>query len=89
LPGAGERPGGPLARTPTGDEIVALAAYTTGSAYACRVEDELGSLAAGKLADLVVLSDDPRRVAVSRIGQIEVLATAAAGQLVHGHWPGS
>ena len=67
----------------------ALAAYTTGSAYACRVEDELGSLSPGKQADLVVLSDDPRRVPGRQIGQIGVLATAIAGQLVHGTWPGS
>jgi predicted amidohydrolase YtcJ len=66
----------------------ALAAYTTGSAYACRVEDELGSLSAGKLADLVVLSADPRRVPASQISQIEVLTTAIGGQLVHGTWPG-
>ena len=66
----------------------ALAAYTTGSAYACRVEDELGSLSPGKQADLVVLSDDPRGVPGRQIGQIEVLATAIAGQLVHGAWPG-
>jgi predicted amidohydrolase YtcJ len=62
----------------------ALAAYTTGSAYACRVEDQLGSLSAGKLADLAVLSADPRRVPGGQIGEIEVLATAVAGQLVHG-----
>jgi len=67
----------------------ALAAYTAGSAYACRVEDELGSLSPGKQADLVVLSDDPRRVPGRQIGQIGVLATAIAGQLVHGAWPGS
>jgi len=67
----------------------ALAAYTTGSAYACRVEGELGSLSPGKQADLVVLSDDPRRVPGRQIGQIGVLATAIAGQLVHGAWPGS
>jgi predicted amidohydrolase YtcJ len=65
----------------------ALAAYTTGAAYACRVEDQLGSLTAGKLADLAVLSADPRRVPGSQIGQIEVLATAVGGQLVHGDWP--
>jgi hypothetical protein len=65
----------------------ALAAYTTGSAYACRVEDQLGSLTAGKLADLAVLSADPRRVPGGQIGQIEVLATAVGGQLVHGAWP--
>jgi len=37
----------------------------------------------------VVLSDDPRRVAGSRIGQSDILATVIDGQLVHGHWPGN
>jgi len=39
----------------------ALAAYTIGSAYACRVEDELGSLSPGKQADLVVIKGDPSK----------------------------
>jgi hypothetical protein len=38
-------------------------------------------LAPGKLADLVVLSDDPRRVDPARIGAIEVLATALGGDV--------
>jgi hypothetical protein len=52
------------------------------------VELDLVISEAGKQADLVVLSDDPRRVPGRQIGQIEVLATAIAGQLVHGAWPG-
>ncbi|MEV0678006.1 amidohydrolase [Actinosynnema sp. NPDC050436] len=69
------------------DEAVAVAdalrAYTSGAAYACRREDALGSLTPGKLADFVVLDDDPSTCEVSRIGDITVLATALGGQFRH------
>jgi predicted amidohydrolase YtcJ len=58
----------------------ALAAYTFGSAYASRQEDIKGSIAKGKLADLVVLSEDPTAVSPDRIGGLEVLATIIDGQ---------
>jgi predicted amidohydrolase YtcJ len=71
-----------------GEEAVtveqALAACTMGAAYACRREHVLGSVSAGKLADLVVLGDDPRRVDVSRITGIEVLATVVDGEFAYG-----
>ncbi len=58
----------------------ALHAYTVAGAYACHWEDSAGSLTPGKRADLVVLGDDPRRVDVSRIGDIEVVATYVDGR---------
>ncbi|GAA2068823.1 amidohydrolase [Streptomyces albiaxialis] len=58
----------------------ALHAYTVAGARACRWEDTLGSLTPGKLADLVVLGDDPRHVAASRIGETEVVATYVGGR---------
>jgi predicted amidohydrolase YtcJ len=58
----------------------ALAAYTLGSAYASRQEHIKGSIAAGKLADLVVLSQDPTAVSPDRIAGLEVLATIIDGQ---------
>ncbi|MGH3908030.1 MAG: amidohydrolase [Pseudonocardiaceae bacterium] len=61
----------------------ALSAFTLGGAHACRREQLQGSVAAGKLADLVVLADDPAQVDVSRIAQIEVLATYVGGQVAH------
>ncbi|WP_149830606.1 amidohydrolase [Streptomyces tailanensis] len=57
----------------------ALRAYTTEAARACHWETDAGSLAPGKRADLVVLGDDPRRVEVSRIGEIEVVRTFVEG----------
>lgn len=58
----------------------ALHAYTLAGAHACHWEDDLGSLAPGKRADLVVLGDDPTRVDASRIGDIEVVATYVDGR---------
>ncbi len=59
----------------------ALRAYTWGSAYASRAEAVKGSIEAGKLADFVVLSEDPTRVAAARIAGLEVLATLIGGEL--------
>ena len=56
----------------------AIRAYTLGSAYACRREHVLGSLTPGKLADLVVLGDDPRTS--DAIADIPVLATMVGGE---------
>ncbi|MGA5500501.1 amidohydrolase [Streptomyces umbrinus] len=58
----------------------ALHAYTVAGAFACHWEDSAGSLTPGKRADLVVLGDDPRSVDVSRIGDIEVVATYVDGR---------
>ncbi|RLK54318.1 amidohydrolase [Actinokineospora cianjurensis] len=62
----------------------ALRAYTVAGAHACRMEHAVGSLAEGKLADLVVLGDDPHTVEPDRLGDIEVVATAVDGAVVHG-----
>ncbi len=65
----------------------ALAAYTLGSAYACGVDDRLGSIEVGKLADLVVLDGDPHTVPAADLPSLQVLTTVVAGEVVHGHWP--
>ncbi|MHA5053714.1 amidohydrolase [Streptomyces sp. SD15] len=57
----------------------ALRSYTVGGAFACHWDDRAGSLTPGKRADLVVLGDDPRRVDVARIGDIEVVTTLVDG----------
>jgi hypothetical protein len=61
----------------------AVHAYTAAAAYACRAEGEIGSLAAGKQADLVVLDDDPFRVAPAEIACIPVVATMVGGRATH------
>jgi predicted amidohydrolase YtcJ len=42
-----------------------------------------GSLARGKYADLVILSDDPTTVAVDSLLDIQVLATLVGGRVEH------
>ena len=59
----------------------ALCAYTTGPAYAAGLEDRLGRLAAGHLADLVVLDADPYRVEPMALRDLKV-----AGTMVDGVW---
>ena len=54
----------------------ALRAYSFGSAFAEHAEAGRGALRLGQLADYVVLSEDPRRVAPQDISGIEVLATS-------------
>lgn len=58
--------------------LEALRAFTYGSAYACKQEHVKGTLTVGKLADLVVLSDNP--VTTDRIKDIQVLRTMVGGQ---------
>ena len=61
----------------------ALRAYTYGSAYASRQERVKGSITPGKLADLVVLSEDPTAVSPDRIAGLAVLATIVGGEIRH------
>ncbi|RJQ73736.1 amidohydrolase [Pseudonocardiaceae bacterium YIM PH 21723] len=62
----------------------ALRAYTVDAAWACHWEHDLGSVTAGKLADLVVLAEDPLAVPVDRIAGIPILATVLGGTEAHG-----
>lgn len=61
----------------------ALRAYTYGSAYAAFLEDRLGTLQPGMLADLAVLDADPTTVAADQIRTIEVLGTMVDGEFVY------
>ena len=62
----------------------ALRAYTYGSAYASKAEHLKGTIEPGKLADFVVLSEDPTAVSPDRIAGLEVLATIVGGEVAHG-----
>ena len=62
----------------------AIAAYTTGAAYAEFAESEKGRLAAGFLADFVVLDRDIAKVAPAEILQTKVLRTVVGGKTVYG-----
>ena len=62
----------------------AILAYTRNAAYASGREKELGTLAPGKLADLVILSEDIYRCKPDQIDQVEVTSTIFDGQVVWG-----
>lgn len=66
------------------DLLTGLRAYTLGSARALGLEDETGSIAVGKSADLVVLDEDIEKVSPNRIGKVPVLLTLFEGVAVHG-----
>ena len=61
----------------------AIAAYTTGSAYAEFEEKEKGTLAPGMLADFVVLDRDITKVAPAEILKTKVLRTVVGGKTVY------
>jgi predicted amidohydrolase YtcJ len=53
----------------------AIRAQTINAAWAQHEEDELGSLEPGKLADFVILEEDPRAVDPTAISEIRVSET--------------
>jgi predicted amidohydrolase YtcJ len=60
----------------------AVEAYTTGSAYAEFQERDKGSITPGKLADMVLLSDDIFTIDPVKIRDVKVLKTIVGGTLV-------
>jgi predicted amidohydrolase YtcJ len=60
----------------------AVEAYTMGSAYAEFQESKKGSITPGKLADMVLLSDDIFSIDPMKIGDTKVLKTIVGGKLV-------
>jgi predicted amidohydrolase YtcJ len=62
----------------------AVWSYTMGAAYAGGQEELQGSLEVGKLADMVVLDDDPFKIPPERLAEIQVAATLVGGDLVYG-----
>jgi predicted amidohydrolase YtcJ len=62
----------------------AVAAYTRDGAYANFMEKKLGTLEAGKLADLVVLPSDIFTLRHDQIGKTPVTATVVGGKVVYG-----
>lgn len=61
----------------------AIRALTSEAAWQLFSEHEIGSLEVGKLADLVILEEDPRRVDADSIRNIRVLETWMDGQRVY------
>ena len=61
----------------------ALKAITINGAYQYFEEDSKGSLVAGKLADLVILSENPIKVDPAEIRTIKVIETIKEGQTIY------
>jgi predicted amidohydrolase YtcJ len=61
----------------------AIEAYTMGSAYAEFQEGVKGSIVPGKLADMVLLSDDVLSIDPVKIRDVKVLKTWVGGKLVY------
>ena len=66
----------------------AVRAYTVGSAYAEFQEGSKGTLAPGKLADIVMLSEDVFTIEPREIEKVKVVLTILDGRIVY-RSPGS
>lgn len=65
----------------------ALLAYTRDAAFSNKTEKKLGTLEAGKLADLVILNQDILAVPNTEIGKTKVLTTIVGGKIAFGTLP--
>jgi predicted amidohydrolase YtcJ len=61
----------------------AIYAYTMGGAYAMHREKDEGSLEAGKLADLILVSQNIFEIDPHKIAETTVLLTIVGGRIVH------
>ena len=61
----------------------ALTMYTINAAYSTKEENCKGSIEAGKLADLAVLSEDPTKISSNKIEAIIVITTIIGGKIVY------
>ncbi len=60
----------------------ALRAYTTSPPRAIHGELQLGSIEVGKLADIVILADDPLSMPKERLAEVKVAQTIVGGKVV-------
>ena len=65
----------------------ALTAFTATNAYGFHEEDIAGTLEVNKRADFIVLSDDPRAIAETELGDVRVLKTVIGGEVVYSSSP--
>jgi predicted amidohydrolase YtcJ len=85
---AGDPPGGWLSKERISLDD-AIKGYTLGAAFAGHREKTEGSLEPGKVADLIVLSQDLFKIEPSGIAKTEVLLTMVGGKVVYrsSAWP--
>ncbi len=63
--------------------MTALKAMTIWPAWQHFEEDEKGSIEVGKVADFVILSDDPTAVDPETLAELEVLVTVKGDEVVY------
>ena len=61
----------------------AIRVNTINGAYASKEEGNKGSIAAGKLADFVVLAEDPHTIDPEKIKDIAIVRTVVGGSVVY------
>ena len=59
----------------------ALRAVTLGAAHSLRLEEEVGSISPGKLANITVLAENPLKVSPETIGDIKIWGTVHEGRV--------
>jgi predicted amidohydrolase YtcJ len=67
--------------------VEAVRAYTSGSAFAEFQDAVKGTIVRGKVADLVILSDDVFSIPAARLKDVQVLTTVVGGKVVHQRRP--
>jgi len=76
------RPAGGWVPTETVTVAEAVRAYTLGGAWAMHRDEEEGSIEAGKLADLAILSQNIFEIDPHEIAQTRVVLTMVGGRIV-------
>lgn len=82
-PGAGAEYAGRLGSQPGMARAAVLRAITMNAAYTLRQEKQIGSLEAGKLADLIVLDRNFLDIPAEDIANTKVLQTMVGGKIVY------
>ncbi len=77
------RSGRVLGETQRIDVLEAIRATTANAAYQYFEEDSKGSLSPGKIADLVILSDDPTAIDPEEIINVRVMETISHGKTIY------
>jgi predicted amidohydrolase YtcJ len=81
------REGGPIGAEQAISLDEALRAHTIDAAYALRMEDRIGSLTPGKLADVVVLDADVRSLPAEALSGVDAWLTMLDGRIAHRSTP--
>jgi predicted amidohydrolase YtcJ len=63
--------------------LQALQTYTTLASWHAFMEDKIGSIEAGKYADMVIWDRDPLEVGTEELRELEVVTTLLAGRVVY------